>query len=139
MLDDQILALDAATLAGIAQQFFRERGHEARPRQTQTAEFLGVDQTAGAVVAEYEVIPLDDVGTCAGFRGAKMVANHFEHQIVRGQGKHDHDQSAFTGRVDETVDGGVQVPLQSEIALRLALLGTAEHRVQLIDRLARHE
>jgi hypothetical protein len=34
--------------------------------------------------------------------------------------------------VNETVDGLVQVPLQREVPLRLALLGAAKHGVDLI-------
>jgi len=139
VLDDQVLALDTAALARVAQQLVRESGHESRSRQAQALEFLGVDQTAGTVAAEYELIAFDDLSARAGLRCAEVVSNHLEYQVVRGQGKYDHDQAAFPGRMDEAVDGGAQVPLQSEISFRLALLGAAENRVQLIDRLAGHE
>ena len=73
------------------------------------------------------------------FGCSEAVADHLEHQIVGGQGEHDHDQAALSRRVHETVDGLVQMPLQGEVALGLALLGAAQHRVQFVDGLARHE
>ena len=39
-----------------------------------------------AITAEYELVTLHDLGAGARFRGPEMVANHLEHEIVRGQG-----------------------------------------------------
>ena len=139
VLDDQILAFDPAALARLAQQLLGQSRHEAGARQPQALEFLRVDQAAGAVVPEHELIALDDVGAGGGLRRAEFVADDLEHQIVRRQGKDDHHQAALAGRMHETVDGFVQVPLQREVALGLALLGAAEHGVELIDGFARHE
>ena len=128
VLDDQILALDAAALARIAQQLLGERRHEAGARQAQTPEFLRVDQAAGAVVTEHELIALHDVGASAGLRLAEAVANDLEDQVVRGQREHDHDQTAVARGVHEAVDGGVEMAMQGKVALRLALLGAAQAR-----------
>src|SRR5450631_3808516 len=139
MLDDQILALDPATLAGCGQQLFHEVRHEAGARQTQAQEFLGVHQSAGPIMSEYELVALDDLLARAGLGRTEMVADDLEYQIVRGQGEYDHDETAVARRMNETVDRGAQVALQGEIALRFALLGAAENRIQFVDRLARHE
>jgi len=41
--------------------------------------------------------------------------------------------------MNETVDRFVQMALQREVSLGLALLGATQHGVQLVDRFARHE
>ena len=139
MLDDEMLALDAAALARVAQELVRQLLHETRARQTQTLELLRIDQASGAVVTEHELITLDDIGPAVGLRRAETVADDLEHEIVGGQRENDHYQAAIARRVHEAVDRGVEMALQREVALALALLGAAEHGVELVDRLARHE
>jgi len=139
MFHDQVIAFDAAAQAGVAQQFLGQCRHEARARQPQTLEFLGIDQPPGAVVAEHELVALDDLLAGGGLRRAEVIADHLEDEVVRGQREDDHDQAALAGRVHEAVDGFFQVTLQREVAFGLALLGAPQHGIQLIDRLARHE
>ena len=139
VLDDQVIAFDPAAFARFAQQLLRQIRHEARTRQPQAPEFLRIDQAAGAVVPEHEFIAIDHVRARGCLGRAEFVANDFEYQIVRGQRKYDHDQAAIAGRMHETVDRFFHVTLQGEVALRLALLGAAEHGIEFIDGLARHE
>ena len=90
-------------------------------------------------MTEHELIALHHILAGAGLGRAGAVADHFEHQIVGGQGEYDHHEAALSRRVHETVDRLVQVPLQGEITLGLALLGAPQHGVQLVDGLAGHE
>ena len=133
MLDDQVFALNPATFARLEQQFLGQRRHEAAAGKPQPLEFLRVDQAAGAVVPEYELVAFDDIGARGGFRRSEFVTYDLEHQIVRRQRENDHDQAAIAGRMHETVDRFIQVALKCEIALRLALLGAAEDGVELVD------
>src|SRR5271170_4200541 len=121
-----MLALDPAALARLAQELVRQILHEARTRQTQALELLCIDQTPGAVVTEHELVALHDVRTTVGLRRAETVTDDLEHEVVGGEREHDHYQAAIARRVHEAVDRGVEVALQREVALALALLGAAE-------------
>jgi len=90
-------------------------------------------------VAEHELVALHHVLARAGLGRAEVVADDLEHQLVGGQREHDHHQAALARRMHEAVDGFVQVPLQCKVTLGLALFGAPQHRVQLVDGLARHE
>src|ERR1700723_2775504 len=121
-----MLTLDSAALACLAQELVRQLLHEARPRQTQALELLCVDEAPGAIVTEYELIAFHDVRPTVGLRRAETIADHLEHEVVGGEREHDHHQAAIARRMHEAVDRGVEVALQVEVALALALLGAAE-------------
>jgi len=57
----------------------------------------GVDQPAGAIVLEYELVALHDVGAGAGLGAPKWSRNHLENQIMGRQREYDHDQTRSPG------------------------------------------
>ena len=139
VLDHQVVALGAAALAGLAQQLFGELRHEARARQAQAPEFLRVDQAPGAVVAEHEAVAVHDLLARRVLGCPEGVADHLEHEVMRGQREDDHHQALLARSAHEGVDGAVEMAPQREVALGLALLGATEHGVEFVDRLVRHE
>ena len=88
---------------------------------------------------EDPLVLFHDFGARRVLRWAEAVADHLEHQVVRGQREDDHHQSALTRRVHEHIEGLAEVAAQGVVTLGLALLGATEDRVELVHGLAGHE
>ena len=59
---------------------------------------LCVDQASGAVVAEDEVVSVDDSLPAHVLRVVEVVTDHFEHDWVGGPGEHDHHHAPVSLR-----------------------------------------
>jgi hypothetical protein len=106
----------------------------------QEAEFLRVDQAAGAVVVEHETVLGYDLFAQHVLGKGEAVADHLEHERIARQGEHQHDHAANAVGMDEVlVRIGSQVAEEVAEALGLALLGAAKHGVDLVDRLVRQQ
>ena len=139
VIDDQVVAILVDGGGGLGLEFGEQRLAETRLWQPHAAVFLGVDQPAGTVMLEDEVVLLQDVRARRRLDGREPVADQLEDHVVGGQQENDHDETAFAGGVDELVVAVGKMPDEFPVAFGLALLGPAEHRKNLADRLPRHQ
>ncbi|KAG1185322.1 hypothetical protein G6F35_014894 [Rhizopus arrhizus] len=101
---------------------------------------LCVEQAADTVEVEHQRVLLFHLLPRHCLGPGKAVADQLEHQRIAGQGEHRHDHArrAF-GRHQPFLRMLVEVAEEGAVALGLALLGAAQHGVDLIDRLARQQ
>ncbi len=137
--DHQLAVLEVHGARGLALQLLDQRLGEACSRELQPLEFLRVDQPAGAVVLEHQLVFLQNFLAQDVLRIREAVADDLEHHVERRQRETDHHQPAIARRVHELIRALLQVTEQLAVALGLALLRAAQHRVQLADRLARQD
>ena len=140
MRDHDVVAVGVGALVALAEQFVEQRRRKAPARKTQEAEFLRVDQAAGAVVVEHEAVLRHDFLAHRVLRKREAVADQLEHERVGRQREHEHDHAAHAVGVHELLVGiGAEVPEEVAVALGLALLGAAEHGIDFVDRLVRQQ
>ncbi len=137
MADDDVVALNVDVQGAFAGQFGQQVRVEAAARQTDPAEFLGIDQAPGAVVLEHHVVLGHDLFAPDVLHGREVVADHLEYDVEVLEREAGHHEAAFARRAHEAVLGGAEVPVDLPEALGLALLGATEHREQLGHRLVR--
>ena len=87
---------------------------------------------------EHQLIFLDHVFSANRLRVGEAVANDLEHDIVGRQCKNHHYHAFVAPRLHEAVAGLPEVLKKRTIPLSLALLGAAEHGIELCDWLFRH-
>ncbi len=92
-----------------------------------------------AVVPEHEVVLGEHVGAQDVLLVRELVADQLEDDVEGGQGEADHHQSLLARGQHELVVRVLQVAEELAVALGLALLGAAEHGVELAHRLARQD
>ncbi len=136
----QVVAVQADAAGAGAEQFVEQVGGEARAREAQEPERLRVDQAADAVVLEHQrVLGLDLLARDL-LRVGEAIADQLEHQRIAGQGEHRHDHAALALGADQALAGlAGELAEEGAVALGLALLGPAEHGVQLVDGLTRQQ
>jgi len=96
-------------------------------REAQALELLRVDQSAGAVVLEHELVLFEDIAAQDVLLVRELIADELEHEVVGRQREADHDQAAFAGGQRELIVRLPHVAEQFPEALGLALAGPAEH------------
>jgi len=127
------------TTKGLLEEFGQDVVGEAAQWKAQAAEFLGVDEAAGAIVLEHQVVALEHVPATHGLGVGEAIADDLEHELVRFEGEHGHHHALAARRHDERVRGTLQVAEELPVALGLALLGASQGRVELGNGLVGHE
>ena len=101
---------------------------------------LCIEQAADTIKVEHQRVLLFHLLSRHRLGPREAVADQLEHQRVTGQGEHRHDHArrAFGGD-QPLLRVLAEVAEEGAVALGLALLGASQHRVDLIDGLARQQ
>ena len=108
-------------------------------RELEELVLLDVDEPAGPVVLEDELVSLLDLGPGHRLRRPEAVADHLEDDVVAGHGEDDHHHSLLAPGRLEPVAGPPEVPEEVAVELGLAVLVVPERHVELGDRLPRED
>ena len=139
-MDDEVVALHGDAVRATGQQFIQQCRRKARARETQEAVGLRIQQAAHTIQVEDQRILVLHVLVGHGLRVGEFIADHLEYQRVAGQGeyRHDHAGGAF-GMHQLFVGVAGEMAEERAEAFGLALLGAAQHGVDLVDRLVRQQ
>ncbi len=124
---------------GVAQELLEQLRLEARAVELEVLEVLGLDQPAGAVVAEHQPVAVPDAARRGRLDGREPVPDHLEDEVGAGHGEHHHHHPGRARRELEPLLRVAQAVQEVAVELRLAVLVVAQGDVELGDRLARHQ
>ncbi len=124
--------------AAFLQQLFAHGIGELLARKTQEAVFLRVDQASDTVVLEHQMVFFQHLFARDVFREREFVTNQFEYQRITRQRKYRHHHAAFAIGMGAVLFGMFpEITKEMPVTFGLALLGTAQHGIDLVDWFAR--